>query len=101
MKIGNLIIHGYILNQTCFACPQQFDVFDNEGTQVGYIRVRHGMIKVHCPDYGGDIVYYSSIKGDGVLIEQEELDQLYKCVAEIQRWQLRKMRECVIGDYDD
>lgn len=31
--------------QTCFACPEQYDVYDG-GTYVGYVRLRHGYLRV-------------------------------------------------------
>ena len=42
---------------TCQACPEQYDVF-LEGKQVGYVRLRWGVLRCGYPDVVGEIVYY-------------------------------------------
>ena len=51
-------ILGYTLKMTCGACPEQYDVFDSEGKQVGYLRLRGGNFRVYYPDTGGELVFY-------------------------------------------
>jgi hypothetical protein len=41
---------------TCYACPEQYDVF-LEGKIVGYVRLRWGMLRCNYPDVGGEEVY--------------------------------------------
>ena len=50
-------ILGYTLKMTCGACPEQYDVFDSEGQQVGYLRLRGGRFRADYPNCGGDTVY--------------------------------------------
>ena len=50
-------ILDYNLVLTCGACPEQYDVFDSEGKQVGYLRLRHGGFRADYPDCGGETVY--------------------------------------------
>jgi hypothetical protein len=52
------------VEMTCIACPEQYDVYDKEGNQVAYFRLRFGAFRVQHPDAGGEIVYTASI-GDG------------------------------------
>lgn len=82
--MNEVYIHGYKLQLTCFACPEQYDVYDPEDNQVGYIRLRHGRLRVHYPDYGGKIVYDIDTIGDGVFSKEERLKHLYKSIEEIQ-----------------
>jgi hypothetical protein len=42
---------------TCASCPEQYDVFDAEGNQVGYVRFRWGHLTCEYPDCGGEVVY--------------------------------------------
>lgn len=35
------------LFKTCSACPEQYDVLDEKGKYVGYIRFRFGELEVH------------------------------------------------------
>jgi hypothetical protein len=51
--------------QTCSACPEQYDVFDKEGAQVGYVRLRWGNLTCEYPDCGGIVVYETSFN-DGL-----------------------------------
>ena len=82
----NILIHGYRFDLTCFACPEQWDVYDSNDTQVAYIRLRHGTMKVHCPDYGGDIVYEVRPMGDGIFNDSERLIHLTAATTAIQNW---------------
>jgi hypothetical protein len=43
--------------QTCASCPEQYDVFDVKGSQVGYVRLRWGHLTCEYPDCGGEVVY--------------------------------------------
>jgi len=44
------------LIQTCEACPEQYDVEDNDGNTIGYIRLRWGRFRVICPNIEGETV---------------------------------------------
>lgn len=56
------------LVQTCGACPEQYDVFLPDGTEIGYMRLRHGYFRA---EYKGDIVYDAHPEGDGVFTDEE------------------------------
>lgn len=81
-----LLIHGYRFELTCYACPEQYDVYDSVGNMVAYCRLRHGIFRVHCPDYGGTIVYEASTLGDGVFDSSERMKHLYQATEHIQTW---------------
>ena len=53
-------IMGYNLIMTCGACPEQYDVFDSEGKQVGYLRLRYGNFRADYPEHSGETVYKHS-----------------------------------------
>ena len=42
--------------KTSSACPEQYDVFKG-GKQVGYIRVRHGVLSCRYPNNHGKTIY--------------------------------------------
>lgn len=52
------------LEMTCEACPEQYDAMI-DGKVVGYLRMRHGIFTVRCPNSKGEVVYYDTPKGDG------------------------------------
>ena len=54
-----MIIDGLTFDQTCGACPEQYDVF-KDGEQVGYVRLRHGYLRVDVPDCGDTTIYEHS-----------------------------------------
>jgi hypothetical protein len=76
----DLIIQGCRLKMTCQACPEQYDVFF-ENHQIGYLRLRHGNFSASYPDYGGDIVFGASPKGDGVFKDSERFKYLNAAVS--------------------
>lgn len=59
------------LDQTCGACPEQYDAYDPAGKQVGYLRLRHGWFTVDMPDVGGVQVYSAQPDGDGMFTDEE------------------------------
>lgn len=61
----------YILKQTCGACPEQYDMLDEEGNTVGYFRLRHGSFTVEYPDVRGILVYNANPDGDGIFEDYE------------------------------
>lgn len=67
-------ILNYTLKMTCGACPEQYDVFDSEGKQVGYLRLRHGYFRADYPDCGGSAVYRHAFDDDwkGLFDSDEE-----------------------------
>jgi hypothetical protein len=53
-----LVFDGLRFVLTCEVCPEQYDVFDAAGTQVAYVRLRYGKLRVDVPDCGGKVVYF-------------------------------------------
>lgn len=58
------------LNQTCGACPEQYDVF-YAGDQIGYLRLRHGHYTAHVHNHRGEVVYEADTEGDGMFEPHE------------------------------
>ena len=79
-------VFGFKLVCTCGACPEQYDVFDAGGQQVGYLRLRHGCFSAEYPECGGDEVFYSEASdGDGQF-DANERDGFLKVAVE-RLWQ--------------
>ena len=69
----NTAIRDYTLVCTCGVCPEQYDVFDQNGNEVGYIRLRHGRFSVKA---AGQEVYSSTdTYGDGCFADSEEREK--------------------------
>lgn len=58
-------IKGLEFVKTCSACPEQYDVYDEYHSIVGYVRLRWGNLTCEYPDVGGELIYSASIDGDG------------------------------------
>ena len=57
-------IRDYNFKQTCSTCPEQYDVFDKDGNQVCYVRLRWGSLTAEYPDVGGTYIYDECIGND-------------------------------------
>ena len=70
-------ILDYNLVLTCPCCPEQYNVFDSEGKQVGYLRLRHGGFRADYPSCGGLEVYHTSFSDGwkGMFDNDEEREQ--------------------------
>lgn len=75
-KLPYFDLLGFRLVQTCFACPEQYDVYLN-GEYVAYFRLRHGTFRA---EVDGEIVYTASTQGDGIFSEEERESQLTKAL---------------------
>lgn len=76
------------LVMTCFACPEQYDVFkdsDKGSTKVGYLRLRHGRFTCTFPDVSGEDIYSSEPKGDGIFEEDERDFYLDRAIEAIKK----------------
>lgn len=52
IKIDNLTFY-----KTCDACPEQYEVRDENDKEVGYVRLRWGYLRVDYPCCGGETIY--------------------------------------------
>ena len=88
-------ILDYVLKMTCGACPEQYDVFDSDGKQVGYLRLRHGGFRADYPDFGGDTVYrYSFDDGwKGIFDDEEREKYLTEAVKAIHSHHMKFEKE--------
>lgn len=59
-----MIIKDLHFHETSCACPEQYDVVDDDGNQVGYVRLRYGHLTCQFPYNGGEKIYEADI-GDG------------------------------------
>lgn len=50
-------IKGLDFIETSSCWPEQYDVKDLDGNQVGYVRLRHGVLYCKFPCAGGEIIY--------------------------------------------
>lgn len=52
-----MIIKGLNFLLTCSVCPEQYDVGNEKGDIVGYVRLRHGELTCSYPYVGGETIY--------------------------------------------
>jgi len=72
----------YFLN-TCYACPEQYDVYRSNGELCGYIRLRWGMLIAEYPDVNGTCIYKYYFNDDfkGRFDSDEERHEYLKNIA--------------------
>lgn len=56
-----MIIDKLNFIKTSEVCPEQYDVFDQKGNMVGYVRLRWGALSCAYPDFGGKMIYSASV----------------------------------------
>lgn len=86
-------INGYEFSVGCFACPEQYDVFDCDGNLVAYIRLRYGKLKCYVPDVGGELIYQKQFDHPLLGIfpdEQERVNSLTTIANVIKEYYSRK-----------
>ena len=84
---SDLELNGYKLYCTCPACPEQYDVHDAKTDErVGYLRLRHGYFRADVPTCGGETVYSTNTKGDGIFEDYERIPEITKALAAISEW---------------
>jgi hypothetical protein len=72
-------IGKYTLEQTCFMCPEQYNVYLND-EKVAYLRLRHGHFTAKVND---TIVYEAHPDGDGGFTTEESNKYLYNAINAI------------------
>lgn len=85
-------IGDYTLKCTCPACPEQYDVYTQDKQLVGYLRLRHGHFRADVPYCGGETVYTTNTKGDGIFDEDERIPELTNAVKAIADWRLNRKK---------
>ena len=72
----------YFLN-TCYACPEQYDVYIENGNQVAYVRLRWGNLSVSFPDVDGELIYEYNFEDNakGIFDSDEERNRYLKEVS--------------------
>jgi hypothetical protein len=83
----------YNFEMTCTGCPEQYDVFDEQGEQVAYIRLRWGTLRVDVPDCGGEDIYskyYDEPYLGEFPSEEERTEQLAIIEGKIKEYYERK-----------
>ena len=71
------------LVETCWACPEQYDVVAPDGTTVGYLRLRHGRFAAHLEGPGGPVVFEGCPAGDGRFDDEERPRYIAQALAAI------------------
>ena len=84
-NMNDRIIDEFELKCTCYAYPEQYDVF-KEKEQIGYIRIRYGKLSCRIPDHNGKSVYnfvFNDIWKGEFYDEKERKLYLNECVDAI------------------
>jgi hypothetical protein len=85
IQSGGMSWEDIELEQTCGACPEQYDAF-YQGRQVGYLRLRWGHFRVDFPSCGSKTIYEASPQGDGIFEWEEReyyLTEAKKAIAKM------------------
>jgi hypothetical protein len=80
---------------TCGSCPEQYDVVNSSGVQVGYIRLRGGRLSVVFPEVGGMTLFADRFEDNwkGCFDSEEERMKYLEIAATCINKQLRKIND--------
>lgn len=90
-----MIIKGLEFDCTGEMCPEQYDVYNANGRQVGYVRLRWGYLRCYYPECLGEVIYGTEIGGEytGCFENDEQrMEHLYKIADRI----LEKLSESTV-----
>jgi hypothetical protein len=77
-------IDGYELIQTSEMMPEQYDVYNPAGKQVGYLRLRGGAFRVYFPDHmARSCLYAVETKDHGSFVKEERMEHLEEAINTI------------------
>ena len=75
------------LIKTCDMCPEQYELINESGDIIAYMRLRWGSFTVECPDVGGKVVhsceYGDEYKGE-FNNQQERETELREAIKKIE-----------------
>jgi hypothetical protein len=71
------------LFQTCPAYPEQYDAKNEDGIQVGYLRLRGGQFRVDVPYASAKTIFKAAPKGDGFFEDDEREGYLMEAIDAI------------------
>jgi tetratricopeptide (TPR) repeat protein len=83
-KVAERFIRGLKFVLTASVCPEQYDVFDKNNKQVGYVWLRWGGLECDYPECGEETIYTSHSAGS------VEFDDDYK-----RYYHLNKIAQCI------
>jgi len=85
----------YFLN-TCFACPEQYEVYRDNGFKCCYIRLRWGSLFAEFPDIDGDIIYHYEFEDSfkGTFDNEEERNYYLREIS-------NRLKDKIMGLSDD
>lgn len=92
-------IKGFDLVRTCYACPEQYDVY-LDGEELAYLRLRHGSFYAQAP-FGGSVVYSARpLKSDGIFDDNEREYYLNNAIDAIIEHYLKLDKIELVGCHD-
>lgn len=89
----------YFLN-TCISCPEQYDVYRDNGELCAYIRLRYGILRVDYPNIDGKMIYVKHFGDDfkGSFDSDEERTKYLKEISIVLK---NKILEGISNNIDD
>lgn len=78
-----MIINGLKFVQTCGACPEQYNVYNENHNIVGCVRLRWGRLSCKYPNVWGEEIYSASVgdKWTGYFDSQENRNYHLNAIA--------------------
>lgn len=86
-----IYICGLTFKCTSTCCPEQYDVYDINNKQVGYVCLNYGYLFADCPNIDGKRVYEKCVIGGDTFHRAEDREYHLKRIAEeILKWRFEQ-----------
>lgn len=76
---------NWTMIRVCGACPEAYNIKDSDNNMVAYLRLRHGIFRVHVPDIGGEIIFVGTPIGNGIFSNDEQDEWLRAGIKSIKK----------------
>lgn len=72
----------YFVN-TCYAAPEQYEVFDENREEIGFVKLKHGELRAAYPGFAGEKVFGHTFNDNGkeFFFDDEEREEMLSHIA--------------------
>ena len=83
--------YGLQIRNIGIACPEQYEIY-YQNRKVGYVRLRHGLLRANYPDHNGETIYTKNLSCDGSFDSQEQRESHLRDISLMIKLRIKEKR---------